>query len=106
MYGVVWKDTSGEKPRKLMSSPEAMEDVDTADKAKDEGRQILAEIAPGHKSTLAVMAVVEVSQDMLYGLQGCERIFLPMNDQNEGSELEFIDVSNAIYWTKQPWWSK
>jgi hypothetical protein len=105
MFGVVWKDTSGDQPRKLMSSPESCVGVDSADQAKLVGRHVLADLAPGHKATLGVLAVVEVSQDMLYGLQGCERVHLPMVG-DDGDELEFIDVSQAQYWQSQPWWVK
>lgn len=104
MYGVVWKDSSGISPRKLMSAPESMDDIDTPEKAKNEGRQILSELAPGHKSTILPLATVEVSNDMKFALAGCERVFLPMNDDD--GELEFVDISATSFWVSQPWWLK
>lgn len=104
MYGVVWEDTSGGSIRKLMSSPEALEECASPDQAKNEGRQILSELAPGHKSAMVPLATVEVSEDMHFALSGCERVFLP-NNEDDG-ELEFVDISETSFWIAQPWWLK
>lgn len=104
MYGVVWKDTSGDAARKLMSAPESMDGIDSPEAAKNEGRQILAEIAPGHKAALTPLATVEVSEDMTYALAGCERVFLPNNEAD--GELEFVDVSDTSFWAGHSWWVK
>lgn len=107
-YAVVWKHTEDAGSRKLMVPPETFAVDDTPEKAKQEGRRILGDLAPEQKTAMGVLAVVEVTDEMVYGLQGCERVFLPMNagDGEEDDELEFIDITQASYWSRYPWWAK
>ena len=99
MYGVVW---GHEDHGKIMSAPESLEELNTAEDAKKEGLQMLNELPPEHKSIMKPLSIVEVTDEMLYGLKGCERIFLPMNDDD--GELEFININATSYWAGQPWW--
>lgn len=104
-YGVVWLHDAPESgKRKLVSAPEAIE-ASNVNEAKQEGSTILGELSPEHRAVIKPLAVVELNDQMLYGIKGCERIFLPMNDDDDG-ELEFVDVSQTDYWTSQGWWHK
>lgn len=93
--------------RKLISAPESIE-AENPDVAKREGLQILNEIAEEHKIIMRPLSIVELSDDMMTGIAGCERVFLPMTgeDGDNGEELEFVDVSQSVYWQSQPWWSR
>lgn len=105
MYGVVWGHNTPEcGNRQLLSAPESLDEITSTDQAKVEGRQILAELAPEHKTAMKPLAVVEVTEEMMFALKGCERVFLPM-DEDDG-ELEFVDVSKTQFWNSQPWWPK
>lgn len=105
MYGVVWQHNTPESgDRRLLPSPESLEDLSTAEEAKKEGIQIHRELAHEHRSVMKPLAIVEISEEMLFSLQGCERIFLP-NEDDDG-ELEFVNISDTQLWTSQPWWRK
>ena len=101
MYGVVWKH---EDHGKIMSAPESLDELETADDAKKEGLQMLSELPPEHRSIMKPLSIVEVTEDMIFGLKGCERIFLPNADDD--GELEFVNVSSTSFWTNHNWWHK
>ncbi len=103
-FGVVWEHKSPEtgEVRKLISSLESLEGVETVEVAKSEGRVILRELSSEHKISLQPLAVVEISEDMLETLQFCPEVRLPCLEHEE--ELEFIDVGETEFWVRQPWW--
>jgi hypothetical protein len=105
MFAAIFLLTQAESlgPRKLISAPEAIsaEDVDSA---KKEGLQILSELASHNREVMKPLSIVELSEDMLNGIAGCERVFLG-NTEDDG-ELEFADVTDAHYWANQPWWPR
>lgn len=105
MFGVVWKYSrrSGDVVR-LVSAPESLDGVETADVAKEEGRQILAEICPEHKKFLTPLSVVEVTESMAVELMNCPRVALPAFDGED--DLEFVDVGSVGYWDNQSWWNR
>jgi hypothetical protein len=104
MYGVVFLHDAPETgARKLVSTPEAIE-AETPEDAKTEGRQILTELAPEHRSVTKPLSIVEISDEMKFGLTGCERVFLTAEE--DGEELEFVDVTGTAYWSSQAWWHR
>jgi hypothetical protein len=109
MYGVVFLHSDPDNgKRKLISSPESLE-AESVDEAKKEGSQILEELPPEHRDIIKPLAIVEINDDMKYGLQGCERVFLPMKEEDDGGEageLEFVDVTPTSYWSSQAWWQR
>lgn len=88
--------------RKIISAPEAIE-AENVEEAKKEGLQILRELAPHNREYMKPLSIVELSDDMMTGIAGCERMYLS-NVEDDG-ELEFVDVTDAMYWKSQPWWS-
>jgi hypothetical protein len=103
-YGVIWlQDAPETGKRKLISAPESLE-AKTAEEAKKEGMQILTELSPENKEVMKPLSIVEVDDRILYGISGCERIYLT-NAEDDG-ELEFVDISQTDYWSTQGWWHR
>lgn len=107
-YSVVWKFRPSQgSAKKLISTVEAMEGVDSVEDAKKEGRQILAEVTPGMKGSLSVLAVAEVSDEMMQTIQGCPTVGIPMGtDGDEDDDVEFADITDTEIWLNQGWWHK
>ena len=106
MYGVIWKydsPDSGQTSR-LVSAPESLDGVETADAAKEEGRQILSEVCPEHKKFLTPLSIVEVTESMAVELLSCPRVVLPAFDGED--DLEFVDVGETGYWSNHSWWHR
>lgn len=105
MFGVVWnyKTPEGEV-QKLMADPESLEGMDNPDAAKKEGRQLLTELAPEHRTAIMPAAIVEVSEDMITQLNSCPKIQLDALEDDV--ELDFVDVSKTDFWLNQGWWHK
>lgn len=104
MYAAIFLMTAESLgPRKIISAPEAIE-ATTVEEARKEGLQILNELPPHNREVMKPISIVELSEDMMTGIAGCERLFLS-NAEDDG-ELEFVDVSEATYWQSQPWWSR
>lgn len=101
-YGVVWKHTAGNgSVQRLMAHPESLEEIDTVEKAQEEGRRTLAELAPQNKSGMMPLSVVELNDQMTEELDKCPLIELDGED-----EMIFINVDELSFWALQPWWSR
>jgi hypothetical protein len=108
MYAAIFAHADPELgQRKLISVPEAIE-AKTPEEAKKEGLLVLNDLAPEHREIMKPLSIVELSEEMFFSIANCERIHLPMagEDGLNDDELEFVDVSNAVYWQNQPWWSR
>jgi hypothetical protein len=105
MYGIVWKySTRTGEIRRLVSAPESLDGVETADVAKNEGRQILADVSPEHKKYLSPLSVVEITENMALELMNCPKVTLPAFDGDD--DLEFVDVGTVGFWDNQSWWNR
>ncbi len=102
-YGIIWRYEGKGSVQKLVSSPESLE-ASTDTEAKEEGRQILAELSETSRAMMKPLAVVEISEDMLSAISSCDSVWL-INSEDDG-ELEFRDVTELSIWSNHAWWVK
>lgn len=102
LFGVVWKYSGlNGQPMKVMTHPEGLDGMDTPQQAQEEGRKILADLAPHNKTAMMPLSVVEVNDQMIDALNACPKVEIDGED-----ELLFIDVGGLDYWVTQGWWHK
>lgn len=107
-YGVVWRYETPESGKviRLVSSPESLEGVENEDVAKKEGRAVLAELVPEHKTCIKPLSVVEINDRVLGILKSCPIVKLPavVDDGEEDTELEFVRIDHTDLWAGETWW--
>lgn len=99
LYGVVWKQAQEEGFRLLVAHPETLEGIETAEKAMQDGRDTIADLADIQgEEKLEPLSVVELNHTMLDELEACEMV--------EIGEMMFVLVTDLDIWSSKPWWPK